>query len=102
LSSREIKLGDRLEMQAEITSESSKSQRLAVDYIVHYVKARGAAFEKVFKWMELELPAQKKVVLSKTQVIRDFTTRKHHPGHHRIELQVNGERLTTAGFDLML
>jgi len=102
LSAKEIKLGDRLKLEAEITSESSKPQRLAIDYIVHYVKVRGAAFEKVFKWTELDLPAQKKVVLSKTQVIRDFTTRKHHPGHHRIELQVNGERLATAGFDLLL
>ena len=102
LSAREIKLGDLLKIEAELTSESSKSQRLAVDYIVHYVKARGAAFEKVFKWTELELAAQQKVVLSKTQVIRDFSTRKHHAGHHRIELQVNGERLATAGFDLLL
>jgi 3-methyladenine DNA glycosylase AlkC len=102
LSATEIKLGDRLQMEAAITSEATQPQRLAIDYIVHYVKARGAAFEKVFKWTELELAAQQTVVLSKTQIIRDFSTRKHHAGHHRIELQINGERLATAGFDLVL
>ena len=39
-------------------------------------------------------------VLSQSQVIRDFTTRKHHPGHHRVELQINGARVAAAGFDL--
>jgi 3-methyladenine DNA glycosylase AlkC len=102
LSVTEIQLGDRLQMVAAITSAASQPQRLAIDYIVHYVKARGAAFEKVFKWTELELAAQQTVVLSKTQIIRDFSTRKHHAGHHRIELQINGERLATAGFDLVL
>jgi hypothetical protein len=40
--------------------------------------------------------------LQKSQVIRDFTTRKHYPGHHIVELQVNGDRVAKAGFDLRL
>ena len=85
---------------SEITSTTAKPQRLAIDYVIHYVKARGVAFEKVFKWTELDLPDSARVVLHKSQVIRDFTTRKHHPGHHRVELQINGERVAAAGFDL--
>lgn len=100
LSVPHIKLGERLVIMAEITAESSKSQRLAVDYVIHYVKARGAAFEKVFKWTEIELAPHQTLQLKKQQLIRDFTTRKHHPGHHRIELQINGQRVASAGFDL--
>jgi hypothetical protein len=33
-------------------------------------------------------------------VVRDFTTRKHHPGFHRIELMVNGEVVAETGFSL--
>lgn len=100
VSPRQVKLGDRLSIKATIRSKSSRAQRLAVDYVIHYVKARGAAFEKVFKWTEIELPARGSVTLAKSQVIRDFTTRKHHAGHHRVELQINGERVAKAGFDL--
>jgi 3-methyladenine DNA glycosylase AlkC len=100
LSSTHIQLGERLAIVAEIKSESSKSQRLAVDYVIHYMKARGAVFEKVFKWTEVELASNQTLQLTKSQLIRDFTTRKHHPGHHRIELQINGQRVAAAGFEL--
>lgn len=100
LSPAQLTLGDRLQITAEITSTAAKPQRLAIDYVIHYVKARGAAFEKVFKWTEIDLPAHDSLVLTKSQVIRDFTTRKHHPGHHRVELQINGARMAAAGFDL--
>ena len=100
LKPTQLALGDRLNIEATLTSTSPKTQRLAIDYVIHYVKARGVAFEKVFKWTEIDLPARKAVVLTKSQVIRDFTTRKHHPGHHRVELQVNGARVAKAGFDL--
>jgi hypothetical protein len=33
-------------------------------------------------------------------VIRDFSTRRHHPGHHTVELLVNGAVLAVTGFDL--
>ena len=100
LKPTQLALGDRLHIEATLTSTSPKTQRLAIDYVIHYVKARGVAFEKVFKWTEIDLPARKAVVLTKSQVIRDFTTRKHHPGHHRVELQINGARVAKAGFDL--
>jgi hypothetical protein len=69
-----------------------------VDYVIHYVKARGQTFEKVFKWTELELSAKGEVQLEKSQLLRDFTTRKHHAGTHRVELQVNGVRIAGAEF----
>ena len=30
-----------------------------------------------------------------------FTTRRHHPGRHRIELIVNGQTMAEAAFDLL-
>ncbi|MEZ5385604.1 MAG: DNA alkylation repair protein [Prosthecobacter sp.] len=99
-SPRSLKLGDRLSLTASITSTSSRVQRLVVDYVVHYVKARGASAEKVFKWTEVDLPARASLDLNKTQVIRDFTTRKHHAGRHRVELQINGRRVAESAFVL--
>lgn len=95
-----LALGDRLTLSAVITSTSRKAQRLAVDYVIHYMKARGVSAEKVFKWTVTDLPAHGTLELSKSQVIRDFTTRKHHPGRHRVELQINGQRVAESAFVL--
>jgi 3-methyladenine DNA glycosylase AlkC len=97
-----LRLGERLGLQAVLRSRSPQAQRLAVDYVIHYVKARGQAFEKVFKWTVLDLPARGEAVLEKRQLLRDFTTRKHHAGQHRVELQVNGARIAGADFLLKL
>lgn len=97
-----LKLGGRLHLEAMLEATSECAQTLAVDYVIHYVKSRGAAFEKVFKWKEIELPGGGQARLEKSQVLRDFTTRKHHPGLHIVELQVNGQRVARAGFELLV
>lgn len=95
-----LALGQRLTLTAGLASTSSRPQRLAIDYVVHYVKASGGSAEKVFKWTECDLPAHAEIELVKSQVVRDFTTRKHYPGRHRVELQINGERVAETEFDL--
>lgn len=100
LSLTSLSLGQRLGLSATVTSTSRKPQRLVIDYVIHYVKASGGSAAKVFKWTEMELKGGEKLELSKTQVIRDFTTRKHYPGNHKVELQINGQRVASAAFDL--
>lgn len=95
-----LALGERLTLTASLFSTAKSAQRLAVDYVVHYVKANGSTAEKVFKWTELDLPAGGRSELAKSQVIRDFTTRKHYEGDHKVELQVNGQRVAEATFSL--
>lgn len=95
-----LDLGQRLTLTAALTSTSSRSQRLAIDYVVHYVKASGGSAEKVFKWTEIDLPAYAEIELVKSQVVRDFTTRKHYAGRHRVELQINGQRVAETVFVL--
>jgi 3-methyladenine DNA glycosylase AlkC len=95
-----LRLGDRLHIHIELSSTSRKVQNLAIDYVVHYVKANASRSPKVFKWTEQALPASQTLSLKKTQVIKDFSTRKHHPGEHIVELQVNGQRVAQAAFVL--
>lgn len=95
-----LALGDTLTLETSISSTSRKSQRLAVDYVIHYVKASGGTSPKVFKWSELDLAPAETVCLRKRQAIRNFTTRTHFPGRHVVELQVNGVRVAKASFDL--
>lgn len=96
VSPQEVRLGDEIRLSLDLVSTSRKPQQLLIDYVVHYVKQSGGTSEKVFKWKELELAPGEALRLSKRQTIRDFTTRKHHPGRHRVEVQVNGERMAVA------
>ena len=89
-------------MTASLASTSGRPQRLAIDYVVHYVKASGGSAEKVFKWTETDLPASAEIELVKSQIVRDFTTRKHYAGRHRVELQINGQRVAETEFELCL
>jgi 3-methyladenine DNA glycosylase AlkC len=95
-----LALGERLTLTAALTSTSRSAQRLAIDYVVHYIKASGSSAEKVFKWTELDLPPHAEIELVKSQVVRDFTTRKHYLGSHRVELQINGQRVAETVFVL--
>ena len=68
-------------------------------YAVHYAKKNGVS-RKVFKLRETELPPGGDCELAIGQTVKDFTTRKHNAGFHRVELLVNGEVKAEAGFEL--
>lgn len=95
-----LRLGDALEFSFALSSTARRSQQLAIDYVIHYMKASGGTSAKVFKLREASLPAGETLSLAKRQVIRDFTTRRHYAGRHRLEIQVNGRLLGGAHFDL--
>ena len=97
---RRIDLGDTVSFAARLVSDSHHAQSLIVDYVVHYPRASGRDSEKVFKWTSLTLAPGESAELSRRQTIRDFSTRRHHPGLHRVELQVNGRRVAETAFTL--
>ncbi len=96
-----VRLGDQILIAAELRSDADDMQRLVVDYRVHYARASGKAAAKVFKLRTFELASRATIALSVRQTIRDFTTRRHHPGRHEVELIVNGRTMATAEFELL-
>jgi len=96
-----VRLGDRIAMAAELASDSPDGQRLVVDYRIHYARAGGKTAPKVFKWKTFELAADDAITLTISQTIRDFSTRRHHPGQHEVELIVNGQTKATAAFEIL-
>ncbi len=101
-SPKRIQLGDTVTFAATLTSTARRAQSLLIDYVVHYAKASGKASEKVFKWTQLDLAPGQSLTLTKRQTIRDFSTRRHHAGRHRVELQINGRRLAETAFTLSI
>ncbi len=96
-----VRLGDWIAIAAEIASDSMENQPLVVDYRVHYARSGGKTATKVFKWKTFDLAGGDTVTLRIGQTIRDFSTRRHHPGRHAIDLIVNGETMATGGFELL-
>lgn len=96
-----VRLGEQIAIAAELASTSMSTQPLVIDYRIHYARAGGKTATKVFKWKAIDLAAGESVALSIRQTIRDFSTRRHHPGRHRIELIVNGQTMAETAFDLL-
>ncbi len=81
-------------------STSAKPQALAIDYVVHHVKANGSTSPKVFKGWQLTLAPRESRVLTKKHSLRPITTRVYYPGEHRVDVQVNGRPVASAVFVL--
>lgn len=96
VSPRKIRLGDTVTLTLDLVSQVR--QKLVIDYTVHYVKKSGAASAKVFKWKELHAGEGETVAISRRQVIKDFSTRKHMAGHHRVDVLINGAVFGEDGF----
>jgi hypothetical protein len=79
----------------------AEEQRLVIDYAIDYVKANGGVSAKVFKLKGMVLAGGGSEFVSRRQVIKDFTTRKHFVGWHRVRVMVNGVVLGGGGFDIV-
>lgn len=95
-----LRIGGEIAIAFRLRSTSSTSQRLVVDYAVHYVKKNGSTSPKVFKLKNLTLDSGASETFAKRRELRDFTTRVHHAGRHRVEIMVNGRLLGGADFVL--
>lgn len=100
VSPARVKLGGEIRLSLEMISLATKTQKLVIDYAIHYVKNSGGTSAKVFKWTEREIGPGETLVIGKRQTIRDFSTRKHYAGKHLVEVMVNGERLAEWEFVL--
>jgi len=102
LSPAALAVGDVLALQLHLHSTAATPQRLAIDYAVHHVKAGGHTTPKVFKGWVLTLAPGEVRQLVKRHSLKAVTTRRYHPGAHRVDVRINGQVLAEAGFMLAL
>lgn len=95
-----LQLGEALTFSFIIKSESDEIQSLVIDYAIHYFKKSGVHSKKVFKLKTENLKAKNEVFITKKQLFKDFTTRKHYQGEHFIELLINGNVYQKENFVL--
>ncbi len=97
-----IKIGETLKFSFDIISKKNSTQMLVVDYGIHYQKKVNLPSKKVFKLKELELKGYEKIAIVKSQLFKDFSTRKHYSGKHKVEIMVNGKVYAEKEFILYL
>ena len=100
LSPRRLAVGETLTLTATVASSAKTPQPLVVDYVLHFVTARGTSSPKVFKGWALVLGAQESRTLIRRHAMRPITTRTYYAGRHRVELVINGRVAAEASFAL--
>jgi len=100
ISPQKAARGKHISIGFAITSTAKKTQQVLVDFRIHYVKANGSTSAKVFKLKTLELAPGETVQLAKKVSLAEMTTRKHYPGEHAVDVQVNGNVFALGSFFL--
>jgi 3-methyladenine DNA glycosylase AlkC len=101
LSAKSVRIGEKLRFGLTLESQASRPQELAVDFVVHFIKADGKPRPKVFKLRRLALQARGSSELQGSVSLSPMTTRKPYSGRHRLELLVNGVTYPLADFTVV-
>jgi hypothetical protein len=106
ISSRSItpgqaKEGESVMVALELFNPHQEEHSALVDFVVHYIKANGSSSAKVFKLKELKLQPGERRQLQKKVSLAAMTTRKHYPGVHRVDVQINGICQVLGSFELL-
>ncbi len=102
LSPASITMGERLQLDVVLISDTNRDQPVTVDYIVHHVRRDGLHSPKVFKGWQATVGSGESVVLRRTHHVKPITTRRYYSGVHRVDVQVNGVACAAAEFVLVL
>jgi 3-methyladenine DNA glycosylase AlkC len=97
---KRVTIGQEMQILFDLVSKAKQNQKLVIDYRVHYIKSGGKLSSRVFKLTQKTLAPGETVPVTTSHSFVDRSTRKHHPGTHRLELLVNGVGSGTAEFRL--
>lgn len=97
-----IQLGEKIEFTFKIRSSAAKSQKIVVDYRLHFVKANSKTSAKVFKLKTFKITPKEVLTIQKSHHIKKITTREYYSGRHLLEIQVNGKILGKIPWNLNL
>jgi 3-methyladenine DNA glycosylase AlkC len=94
------RIGDAVTISFDLVNPSRRAQRVMADVVIHFAKARGTG-AKTFKLKAVTLAAGERVTLAKKIGLAQLTTRRHYPGEHRVEAQLNGQARRLGSFLLV-
>jgi len=89
LDQKKLAIGEKVQFVFTLQVGAKKACKVRLEYAVHFAKAAGKASKKVFKITENSFAPGEHRIIRKHSFV-DMSTRKHHPGEHRITIIVNG------------
>ena len=97
---KRVKLGERLNFEVKLSTQSKTLGKLRLEFEIDFMKANGKLAGKIFKIGEGDYLQQKKSI-DKYFSFKPISTRKYYLGEHRITLVINGEKLNSINFKLV-
>lgn len=98
---KRVRVGESCAIFLSVENRGRAPQALVVDLAVFFVKADGRARAKVFRVRSLRLAPGEKASLDKAVSFAQRTTRRHHPGRHRLEALVNVRAVPLGHVDVV-
>lgn len=99
LDKKKIAVGDSINFSCTIAG-GKKAQNLVVDYVIYFMKANGKLAPKVFKLKNIALACNESLTLNKSHSFKLITTRRYYAGAHQLAIQINGQEVARANFDV--
>lgn len=94
-------IGECVRIAFTVVNPSTSILNVLVDLRLHFVKANGELYPKVFKLGTAELLPGGSKTFKKSVSIQQLSTRTHYPGEHLVEAQVNGKAIKIGTFDVV-
>ena len=101
ISNKKPAIGEEITFSFTITSKENKPCKLMIDYIVYNMKANRKQAPKVFKAVKKTIAPGQSISIKKKHSFIQRSTRKHYPGEHSIEIQINGKKFTKTDFVIL-
>jgi 3-methyladenine DNA glycosylase AlkC len=100
LSSDKLSLGESLTFSFALQSTSQKPQSLALNYAIHFMKARGKTKPKVFRLPNKRLEPGERLTIEKVHKFLNYKNQSFYSGEHYLELIINGVSYHKTAFGL--
>lgn len=100
LSTTKINIGESMEFTFELISEAKNKQKARLEYAIDFVKKGQKLSRKVFQLKQTEIFPGELLTISKKHNFANLSTRKHHPGEHKLTIIVNGIPKAHAFFEI--
>ncbi|GAA0924797.1 DNA alkylation repair protein [Kribbella koreensis] len=95
-----VAVGESLAFEFSAHNRGDGELRLAIDYVVHHVKANGTLAPKVFKLTTRTLAPGESATIARQHSFKPISTRRYYAGEHALELQINGRTFGRSSFTL--
>lgn len=96
-----VHVGEYLSFSFSMTNMADIEKIIRLEYGIHYLKANGKHYKKVFKISEKFYKAKENVVVVRKHSFKPITTRVFYAGQHHLSIILNGREMAQTPFTLV-